>query len=186
LNCAGIVSAAADAGLRIMQLLDHTELSCDIGDTGITCEDDGRYQRRADGWVTPVLFTLIAERRVRTLLNRNSAAVAGRVTATVGPRGLQAYRRNRSVVTPDSSTKTFWRRSWSGQPIEAQPVGAERRLVSNAWRNSANVEATASASLVCQAFNTRSRNSIEYGATILTSAGRRTTTAVLCTSRKHS
>jgi SAM-dependent methyltransferase len=57
-----IVSAAAAAGLRVTQLVEHTELSCDIGDTGITREEDGRYRRRVDGYVTPVLFTLIAQR----------------------------------------------------------------------------------------------------------------------------
>ena len=57
-----IVSATAAAGLRVMQLVEHTELSCDICDTGITREDDGRYRRRVDGHVTPVLFTLIAQR----------------------------------------------------------------------------------------------------------------------------
>jgi hypothetical protein len=57
-----IVSAAAAAGLRITQLVEHTELSCDICDCGITREDDGRYRRRLDGHVTPVLFTLIAQR----------------------------------------------------------------------------------------------------------------------------
>jgi SAM-dependent methyltransferase len=57
-----IVSAAAAAGLRVTQLVEHTDLSCDICDTGIVREDDGRYRRRLDGHVTPVLFTLIAQR----------------------------------------------------------------------------------------------------------------------------
>jgi SAM-dependent methyltransferase len=57
-----IVSAAAAAGLCVTQLVEHTELSCDICDTGITRESDGRYRRRVDGHVTPVLFTLIARR----------------------------------------------------------------------------------------------------------------------------
>lgn len=57
-----IVSAAAAAGLRVTQLVEHTELSCDICDTGILREEDGKYRRRLDGYVTPVLFTLIAQR----------------------------------------------------------------------------------------------------------------------------
>lgn len=57
-----IVSAAADAGLRVTRLLEHTELSCDICDDGIRLEDDGRYRRRVDGHPLPVLFTLVAHR----------------------------------------------------------------------------------------------------------------------------
>src|SRR5262249_2060826 len=50
-----------------------------------------------------------------------------------------------------------------------------------------NVAATSSASpLVSQAFSTRSRKSIEYGAAIIASAGRSTMAAVLRTSRKRS
>jgi hypothetical protein len=56
-----IVSAAAAAGLRVTQLVEHTELSWDFGDPEITREDDGRYRRRVNGHVTPVLFTLIAQ-----------------------------------------------------------------------------------------------------------------------------
>lgn len=58
----GEIVSAAGAGLRVAQLVEHTELSCDICDPGITREDDGRYRRRVDGHVTPVLFTLIAQR----------------------------------------------------------------------------------------------------------------------------
>jgi hypothetical protein len=57
-----IVSAAAAAGLRVTQLVEHTELSCDICDTGILREDDGWFRRRLDGHAAPVLFTLIAQR----------------------------------------------------------------------------------------------------------------------------
>ncbi|HET9986463.1 MAG TPA: class I SAM-dependent methyltransferase [Longimicrobiales bacterium] len=57
-----IVSAAADAGLQLTRLLEHTELSCDICDDGIRLEGDGRYRRRVDGHPLPVLFTLLAHR----------------------------------------------------------------------------------------------------------------------------
>lgn len=57
-----IVSAAVAASLRVTQLVEHTELSCDICDTGITREGDGLYRRRVNGYATPVLFTLIAHR----------------------------------------------------------------------------------------------------------------------------
>jgi SAM-dependent methyltransferase len=56
-----IISAAAGAGLRVTQLMEHTELSRDICDDGIKLEGDGRYRRRVDGHPMPVLFTLVAQ-----------------------------------------------------------------------------------------------------------------------------
>jgi hypothetical protein len=56
-----IISAAAGAGLRVTQLMEHTELSRDICDDGIMLEGDGRYRRRVDGHPMPVLFTLVAQ-----------------------------------------------------------------------------------------------------------------------------
>jgi len=59
--CLGdIVSAAADAGLRVTRLVEHTEISRDLCDDRLTRENDGRYRRRADGHPLPVLFTLLA------------------------------------------------------------------------------------------------------------------------------
>jgi hypothetical protein len=55
-----IVTAAANAGLRIRQLREHTDLSCDPFVAYLQREDDGRYRRRANGHALPVLFTLIA------------------------------------------------------------------------------------------------------------------------------
>ena len=57
-----IVSAAADAGLRVTHLLEHTEISCNLCDDRLKLESDGRYRRRVDGHPLPVLFTLLARR----------------------------------------------------------------------------------------------------------------------------
>ena len=57
-----IVSAAADAGLRVTQLLEHTDISSNICDDRLTLESDGRYRNRVDGHPLPVLFTLVAHR----------------------------------------------------------------------------------------------------------------------------
>jgi len=57
-----IVSAAADAGLRVKQLLEHTEISSSLCDDRLELESDGRYRRRVDGHPLPVLFTLVAHR----------------------------------------------------------------------------------------------------------------------------
>lgn len=55
-----IVSAAAEAGFRIIRLLEHTDLSHDLRTDTLVQEADGRYRRRVDGHPLPVLFTLIA------------------------------------------------------------------------------------------------------------------------------
>jgi SAM-dependent methyltransferase len=55
-----IVSAAAEAGLRVTQLLEDTEISSGLCNDQLACEHDGRYRRRVDGHPLPVLFTLIA------------------------------------------------------------------------------------------------------------------------------
>lgn len=57
-----IVSAAADARLRVTRLLEHTEISSDICDDRLQLESDGRYRSRVDGHPLPVLFTLVAHR----------------------------------------------------------------------------------------------------------------------------
>jgi SAM-dependent methyltransferase len=57
-----VVTAAADAGLRVSHLLEHTELSSGLCDTSLVLESDGRYRRRVDGHALPVLFTLLARR----------------------------------------------------------------------------------------------------------------------------
>lgn len=57
-----IVSAAASAGLNVRHLHEHTDLSCDPAVAYLKREKDGRYRRRADGHILPVMFTLIATR----------------------------------------------------------------------------------------------------------------------------
>jgi SAM-dependent methyltransferase len=57
-----IVTAAAEAGLRVLQLREHTDLSHDLRMEKLQREDDGRFRRRVDGHAIPILFTLIASR----------------------------------------------------------------------------------------------------------------------------
>jgi SAM-dependent methyltransferase len=57
-----IVTAAADAGLRVTHLREHTDLSSSIGDDRLELGSDGRYRRRIDGHAVPVLFTMLARR----------------------------------------------------------------------------------------------------------------------------
>jgi SAM-dependent methyltransferase len=55
-----IVSAAAEAGLRVLSLKEHTAASHGLCIEHLRHEGDGRYRRRVDGHPLPVLFTLIA------------------------------------------------------------------------------------------------------------------------------
>jgi SAM-dependent methyltransferase len=56
-----VVSAAADAGLRVVRLEEH--LDSPLGEEGGGVrEPDGRHRLRVDGYCLPVLYTLIAER----------------------------------------------------------------------------------------------------------------------------
>jgi SAM-dependent methyltransferase len=56
-----VVTAAADAGLRVVRLVEH--LDSPLGaDGGGAREADGRHRLRVDGYCLPVLYTLIAER----------------------------------------------------------------------------------------------------------------------------
>jgi hypothetical protein len=56
-----VVTAAADAGLRVVTLVEH--LDSPIGEAGGGArEADGRHRLRVDGYCLPVLYTLIAER----------------------------------------------------------------------------------------------------------------------------
>jgi SAM-dependent methyltransferase len=57
-----IVSAAANAGLHVRRLHEHTDLSCDQAVAYLKREPDGRYRRRAGDHAMPVLFTLLAAR----------------------------------------------------------------------------------------------------------------------------
>lgn len=57
-----MVSAAAGAGLRVTQLLEHLDSSWHLCDDRLELESDGRYRRRVDGHPLPVLFTLLARR----------------------------------------------------------------------------------------------------------------------------
>ncbi len=57
-----VVSAALAAGLRITSLREHTDISCDICNEQLRRESDGRWRRRIDGHVLPVLFTLLARK----------------------------------------------------------------------------------------------------------------------------
>lgn len=57
-----IVSAATDAGLRVLELLEHTSVSRDLCIKNLRREEDGRYRHRVDMQLRPVLFTLIAGR----------------------------------------------------------------------------------------------------------------------------
>ncbi len=57
-----IVSAAADAGLRVLRLEEHTAVSWDQAYYRLRREADGLYRRRVDGHALPIEFTLIAAR----------------------------------------------------------------------------------------------------------------------------
>lgn len=57
-----IVSAAAAAGLRIIELTEHLAASEDLRLGAVARESDGRYRWRVDGQPLPVLFTLRAVR----------------------------------------------------------------------------------------------------------------------------
>jgi hypothetical protein len=57
-----IVTAAANAGLRIVRLQEHLDGPLPIPAAGTTPDPDGRYRFRVTGQPMPVYFTLIAER----------------------------------------------------------------------------------------------------------------------------
>jgi SAM-dependent methyltransferase len=57
-----VVTAAADAGLRIVQLVEHLDVSFDHRSGGVHEEPDGRWRLRVDGQALPTLFTLRALR----------------------------------------------------------------------------------------------------------------------------
>ena len=46
----------------MIELIEHTELSSNLGDDELRAEADGLYRRRVNGVPQPVMFTLIAER----------------------------------------------------------------------------------------------------------------------------
>lgn len=54
-----VLSAAENAGLRVVQLREHTSISCDLRIDRLEMETDDRYRWRVDGRAVPVLFTLI-------------------------------------------------------------------------------------------------------------------------------
>jgi hypothetical protein len=58
-----ILFAADTAGLRVMQLREHTSISCDLRVDRLEIETDGRYRWRVDGRAVPVLYTLIGARK---------------------------------------------------------------------------------------------------------------------------
>jgi SAM-dependent methyltransferase len=58
-----ILSAAASTGLRVVQLREHTSISCDLRIDRLEMETDGRYRWRVDGRAVPVLFTLIGAKQ---------------------------------------------------------------------------------------------------------------------------
>jgi hypothetical protein len=55
-----IVSAAAEAGLYVTHLCEHTDVSHGLCNEQLQQEEDGRFRRRIDGYPLPVLFTMIA------------------------------------------------------------------------------------------------------------------------------
>lgn len=55
-----IAAAAGEAGLRVLSLREHTDLSDDLRVDHVEREADGRWRRRIDGLAVPLLFTLIA------------------------------------------------------------------------------------------------------------------------------
>jgi hypothetical protein len=57
-----VVTAAADAGLTVVQLVEHLEASFDHRSGGVHQEPDGRWRLRVDGQALPTLFTLRALR----------------------------------------------------------------------------------------------------------------------------
>jgi SAM-dependent methyltransferase len=61
-----VLSAAHTAGLRVVQLREHTSISCDLRIDRLEMEPDGRYRWRVDGRAVPVLFTLIGAREQRS------------------------------------------------------------------------------------------------------------------------
>ena len=59
------VSAAVRAGLVIEELIEHMEISAQLG-IGVNTESDGYCRTRFDGHLLPVLFTLRARRPSRS------------------------------------------------------------------------------------------------------------------------
>ena len=57
-----VVTAAADAGLRILQLAEHLDVSFDPRSGVVRQELDGQWRLRIDGQPLPTLFTLRALR----------------------------------------------------------------------------------------------------------------------------
>ena len=62
-----IVTAAADAGLTLTELIEHLDSSFDICTGPVSQEPDGRWRLRVDGQQLPVMYTL------RAVLDRASA-----------------------------------------------------------------------------------------------------------------
>jgi SAM-dependent methyltransferase len=59
-----VVTAATAAGLTLIELVEHMNLSTDLGSGYVVRDGDGRYRLRVDGQELPALFTLRAERTV--------------------------------------------------------------------------------------------------------------------------
>jgi SAM-dependent methyltransferase len=57
-----IVTAAADAGLRVRKLVEHLDTPIEVAGFGAPKGDDGRFQRVLGGHPVPLLYTLIADR----------------------------------------------------------------------------------------------------------------------------
>jgi SAM-dependent methyltransferase len=57
-----IVTAAADAGLRIRKLTEHLDTPIEVAGFGTPKHDDGRFRRLLGGHPVPLLYTLIADR----------------------------------------------------------------------------------------------------------------------------
>ncbi len=76
-----VVTAAADAGLRIVQLVEHLDVSFDPRSGVVHQERDGRWRLRVDGRPLPTLYTLLAVRpgdRRRSSERRLAAQLRGK------------------------------------------------------------------------------------------------------------
>jgi len=58
-----IVTAAADAGLRVRKLVEHLDTPIEVAGFGAPRNDNGRFQRTLGGYPVPLLYTLIADRQ---------------------------------------------------------------------------------------------------------------------------
>lgn len=57
-----VVTAAAEAGLRVRKLVEHLDTPIEVTGAGASKGDDGRFRRTLDGQPVPLLYTLIADR----------------------------------------------------------------------------------------------------------------------------